>query len=209
MRKIMLLSSAVLLTMSFSSFSTPVSLEYKGFYDRLKVVNKGNYQLVDIAFSVPMSADCQILSGSISTENTRYPLTYTEDQRLLLPFNDELKSNRGLVNLNVAGDASLCNIAMQVRAKQALASYSGEVLQQTATEMNALLDSIQGFPMRYFREPIAGLNFQFSPDTKVTVDIDGNKRTIGEQWQLSQHELDNIRQLSFSQAPRYISPWVK
>ena len=56
-----------------SSSAETVSLEYKGFYDRLKQVNKQNYPLVELAFSVPITPDCTIVSGSITTESDQYP----------------------------------------------------------------------------------------------------------------------------------------
>lgn len=189
--------------------SATISLEYKGFYDRLKQVNKGGYQLVEVAFSVPMQPNCIIQSGTISSEKTSTPLTYTSAQRLFIPFDDALKDQRALVNLNFAGSAEGCAIAMQVRAKRTLTEYDKAQLQQIVDEMDNLLGTMQGFPMRYFREPIAGLNFEFSPEQDISVSVDGREQHIKGSFKLTAAELDSMNSLGFSQPPAILSPWVK
>ncbi|MFV0594388.1 DUF2987 domain-containing protein [Shewanella sp.] len=186
-----------------------ISLEYKGFYDRLKQVNKGSYQLVEVAFSVPMLPNCHIKSGTISSELNSTPLTYTSAQRLFIPFDDALKDQRALVNLEFEGKAEGCGISMQVRAKQTLAEYDKARLQQIASEMDTLLGAMQGFPMRYFKEPIAGLNFEFVEDQTVTVTLDGREQQVNTSFKLSAEQLKSLTSLQFSQAPTILSPWVK
>jgi hypothetical protein len=206
MYKKYLLSGALLL--ACPAQATTVSLEYQGFYDRLKQVNKGAYQLVEIAFSVPISDDCRLTGGYISTEKDSYPLTFDKTQRLFVPFDERLKTDRALVNIEVAGNGSQCDLAMQVRARHTRMHYSGALLRQTTDEMDALLGRIQGFPLRYFREPIAGLNFQFAPKEEVVVLIDGVTQTVSGYWQLTRDEISKISSLEFSQAPELTSPWI-
>ncbi len=215
MRSNLLLSITLLSSLAASSFaalaneqSQVVSLEYKGFYDRLKLVNKGNYPLIEIAFSVPNKTKCQIVSGNISTENSQYPLTYTQQQRLFIPYDVDLKSNRALVNLDIKGDKGDCAIAMQVRARQTEQSYDANTLKQLNNEMNDLLDAMQGFPMKYFREPIAGINFEFGQDTRVEVSLDGKAEQVTGHYRLSVDKLASVTKLSFSAKPRFISPWI-
>lgn len=189
--------------------SATISLEYKGFYDRLKQVNNGGYQLVEIAFSVPMQPNCIIQSGTISSEKNSTLLTYTSAQRLFIPFDDDLKDQRALVNLNFANSTEGCAIAMQVRAKRPVTEYDKTQLQQLVDEMDNLLGSMQGFPMRYFREPIVGLNFEFSPERDISVSIDGREQQVKSSFKLTTVELDSLNELRFSQAPTILSPWVK
>jgi hypothetical protein len=192
-----------------SANAETISLEYKGFYDRLKQVSKGHYQLVEIAFSVPMQENCLIQSGTISSEKSSTPLTYTEAQRLFIPLDNDLKDQRALVNLTFAASAEGCGIAMQVRAKQTLIEYDNSRLRQVNTEMDALLGAMQGFPMRYFREPIAGLTFEFAPGQEVSVHQDGREQVVRGSFKLAANELEKLTSLSFSQQPLVLSPWVK
>ncbi len=194
---------------SVNAQTETISLEYKGFYDRLKQANKGDYQLVELAFSVPKLANCHIQSGSISSELNSNPLTFTEAQRLFIPFDENLKEQRALINLVFNGSAEGCGIAMQVRAKQTTTTYDKPLLRQIATEMDALLGTMQGFPMRYFRKPIAGLYFEFAPEQTVVVTLNGQAQTLSGRFQLSVEELASVSALQFSQAPKVLSPWVK
>ncbi|WP_421669028.1 DUF2987 domain-containing protein, partial [Shewanella indica] len=38
--------------------ASQVSLNYADFYARMKVMNKGNYPLIDLAFTVPETENC-------------------------------------------------------------------------------------------------------------------------------------------------------
>ena len=195
-----------------SSFAETVSLEYNGFYDRLKQVNKQNYPLVELAFSVPITPDCTIVSGSITTEKEQFPLTYTKQQRLFIPYDPQLKSDRGLVNINVVGDAAQCGIAMQVRAKETKQSFTQTELLALTNDMNKLLDGLQGFPMKYFRKPINGLTFEFAEieadGITVKVVVDNVESIADEKYTLTLEQINQIKNISFTHKPSVVSPLV-
>ncbi|AZG36224.1 MULTISPECIES: DUF2987 domain-containing protein [Shewanella] len=195
-----------------SSVAETVSLEYKGFYDRLKQVNKQNYPLVEVAFSVPITSDCTIVSGSITTEKEQFPLPYNAQQRLFIPYDPQLKSDRGLVNINVTGDAEQCAIAMQVRAKETKLNFTQTELLALTGDMNKLLDGLQGFPMKYFRKPISGLTFEFANQhnngTIIMATIDGVESTVDQKYTLTQAKINQLQHLSFNQQPTVVSPFV-
>ncbi|MCL1048269.1 DUF2987 domain-containing protein [Shewanella abyssi] len=184
----------------------PISLEYAGFYQRLKQVNKGNYQLVEVAFSVSKANGCKLKDGTITTEKESYPLTFTADQRIFLPYDAQLKSDRALINLNVEGDAKSCAIAMQVRSKNTKLAYERSELLQIETEMDQLLSMMQGFPMRYFSSEIAGLNLEFGTETVMT--LNGKKIPVSGTYRLSREVIKNLDSIEFSQPPKVISPWT-
>ncbi|MGL5359015.1 MAG: DUF2987 domain-containing protein [Shewanella sp.] len=186
-----------------------ISLEYKGFFERLTRVQQGNYQLVELAFSVPVTPDCQLQNGNISSEKFSTPLSYTESQRLFIPYDASLKEQRALVNLTFAGSAQGCAIAMQVRAKQTLLQYEGERLRQISAEMDNLLGAMQGFPMRYFTAPIAGLHFEFPADAVVDVTLNGRTQVSQGTWRIAAADVAALESLNFSQPPLVLSPWVK
>ncbi|WP_119969243.1 MULTISPECIES: DUF2987 domain-containing protein [Shewanella] len=210
MNKIRKLASCLaLFLLSPAVLADSVSIPYAGFYERLKQVNKNNYQLVEVVFSVPRNENCKIISGSITTEKHQYPLTYDKQQRLYLPFDAQLKSDRGLINLQVSGDASQCGVAMQVRAKKVQSVYNQDELVAVKNDMDALLDGQQGFPMKYFRKPITGLTFSFaSTDLPVETNIDGKVSIVSDKLQLTSAEIETIKQLSFSKQPIILSPYV-
>lgn len=201
--------TAVTLCVSSFSIADTVSIPYAGFYERLKQVNKSNYQLVEIAFSVPKSDNCEILSGNITTEKNEYPLTFNKQQRLYLPFDAQLKSDRGLINLTMKGDSNLCGVAMQVRSKEQQQAYNQKAIIAVKDDMDALLDGQQGFPMKYFRKPISGVTFSFNEsDYPVIVTIDKQQQTINNHLQISNDQLAQLSEISFSIKPDIISPYV-
>ncbi|ACA86692.1 DUF2987 domain-containing protein [Shewanella woodyi] len=204
MKKSLLFSCLIVACSSVQA--APISLEYQGFYQRLKQVNKGHYPLVELAFFVPGKDKCHIESGTISTEKESFPLTITKDQRLFLPFDDKLKSDRALINLNIKGQAENCNISMQVRAKQTKLNYAQSELLEIQAQMDALLDEMQGFPMRHFSSDIAGINFVFEPDSKVSVKIDGVEQLVTGSLQLSREQISQLKALELASKPKVISP---
>ena len=206
--KNVVLGLSLLVFTSFNAISDTVSLEYSGFYNPLKRVNKASYPYVELVFSVPKSENCTIVSGNISTESQIFPLTYTKEQRIFMPFDDDLKSNRGLVNIEVQGDSSQCGIAMQVRARETLIQYTGKELKLVLDDMNGLLDILQGFPMKYFRKPLTGLTFEFSDDTPLTMTMNGKAVSIQPRFTLSSEQIETLEELSFSHKPSVLSPWV-
>jgi hypothetical protein len=188
--------------------ATPISLEYQGFYQRLKQVNKGHHPLVELTFSVPNKKLCHINSGSITTEKESFPLTITQDQRIFLPYDGQLKSDRALINLDIEGKVENCNISMQVRAKQTKQNYKRDEIEQVQTGMDTLLSEMQGFPMRYFTAEIAGVNFVFEPDSKVSVKIDGTEQLVSGMLRLSREQIAKLETLELSIKPQVISPWT-
>ncbi|BAJ02131.1 DUF2987 domain-containing protein [Shewanella violacea] len=188
--------------------AAPISIPYQGFFQRLKQVNKGNYPLVEIAFSVPNKSKCLIKSGTITTETESFPLTITQDQRIFLPYDARLKSDRALVNLDIKGSADNCNISMQVRAKNTKQSYSQKELLELQAEMNTMLSDMQGFPMRYFSQDIEGINFEFESGSQTSVKIDGQRQVFTDKLRLSQEQLNKLSVVEFDTKPLVISPWT-
>lgn len=188
--------------------AAPISLEYQGFYQRLKQVNKGHYPLIEIAFSVPKTKECVVLGGSITTEKEQFPLTISDTQRLYIPYDGALKSDRAVINLDMQGDGSSCGIAMQIRAKQTKTQYKGSEVVEIDEQMNSLLKSMQGFPMRYFSESTNGINFEFANDKQVMVTTDGIEHRVQGVYRLSTQAITELGDISFSEQPLVVSPWT-
>ncbi|NRD74056.1 DUF2987 domain-containing protein [Shewanella sp. VB17] len=206
MKRNLLFSCLIIVCSSVQAI--PISLEYQGFYQRLKQVNKGHYSQVELVFSVPNKEKCRIQSGNISTEKESFPLIITKEQRLFLPFDEKLKSDRALINLDIQGETKHCNIAMQVRAKQTKMEYTHGDIVEIQAEMNAMLSEMQGFPMRYFTTDIAGVSFLFEADSDVTVNIDGVVQSVSGKLRLSRAQILTLTNLKLSLKPKVISPWT-
>ncbi|QFU22809.1 DUF2987 domain-containing protein [Shewanella eurypsychrophilus] len=206
MKKVLLFSCLMVAVTSVQA--APISLEYQGFYQRLKQVNKGNYPLIEIAFSVPNKALCRVKSGVLTTEKESFPLTITEQQRIFLPYDAKLKSDRALIKLDIDGPSDKCSIAMQVRAKNTQQEYSQKQVLEIQAEMNRMLSDMQGFPMRYFSNDIAGVNFEFATDSKISVVIDGKEQIVTDKLRLSSEQINSLSSIEFNTKPLVVSPWT-
>ncbi len=193
-----------------STHAATFSLEYKGFHERMKRVHKGNFPQTELVFSVPQVNGCTIQSGYIATEKRQFPLTYNEYQRVFIPFDEELKNNRGLINIEVDGDGKSCGIAMQIRVKQPKQQYDAKQLLTVIDEMDAMFDKLHGFPMKYFRDPLEGLTIAFVANDEAYVEIDGQSKIADNgMLQISRQTLVNSHDISFSTEPLVISPYLK
>ncbi|WP_372872720.1 DUF2987 domain-containing protein [Shewanella sp.] len=201
--KLCLLSS---LFVSMPGMAGTVSLEYAGFHDRLKVVNKGEFPRVELTFSVPQTQGCKIISGEITTESKRFPLTFTQDQRLYIPFDNDLKTMRALVNLETQGDAAGCGLALQIRERVPKGAYTVSELTALKQEMDDLQAALQGFPMKYFAKSADGIRFLFDA-AETAVSRNGIESVVSGEFILGSDEIDATETLKFSQAAAVVSPW--
>ena len=92
-----------LLLLSISAFNVNARefvMSYDGFYDRLKVVNKGDFQYARVNFyisDIGTNESCAIKSGTILTEKNEYPLNFTDKAQLLLPFDKQLDTDKAVI----------------------------------------------------------------------------------------------------------------
>ncbi|WP_440055796.1 DUF2987 domain-containing protein [Pseudoalteromonas sp. T1lg65] len=112
---------ATFLLFSFHCHSKTLTLEYGGFYDRLKAQSKGNYQYASVGFYLIDSEDtnkkCVVKSGKIVTEKLTLPLSYTRDSKLLLPFDKSLDADKAQMVIDTVDEAQECQLKMQIEAQ--------------------------------------------------------------------------------------------
>lgn len=192
---------------SSAALAGQTSLEYKGFYQRLKQFHKGDYQLVELTFSVPKAKGCILQGANIKGETGQYPLVYNQEQRLFFPFDEQIKSERTLVNLIFDGDGQDCSIAMQLRSKRTKMQYNQQELLQTFNELNQASKKLQGFPLKYFTQDILGLQFSFENDTSLMVNDKKIKQSVDRKISLSKQDLEKFSTISLTDYPKFISPW--
>ncbi|MBE8167952.1 MAG: DUF2987 domain-containing protein, partial [Shewanella sp.] len=114
-----------------------------------------------------------------------------------------------LINLSLSGDAKSCAIQMKLIEKLPSKTYTSTHMKQLETEMNELLFSLQGFPVKYFSDPISGLNFNFSGSASKAT-WNGKEIPISKgQLQFTSEQIEKTNNLQFSQAPESVTPWSK
>jgi hypothetical protein len=124
-------------------------MSYDGFYDRLKVVNKGDFQYARVNFyisDIGTNESCAIKSGTILTENNEYPLNYTDNGQLLLPFDKQLDTDKAVIVIQPQNPAHDCQLKLQIEANELDGlSFSKQSLFTLHSELDELLTDLSGF----------------------------------------------------------------
>jgi hypothetical protein len=140
-----LLLSAAALNASAEEFV----MSYDGFYDRLKVVNKGDFQYARVNFyisDIGTNEACAIKSGTILTENNEYPLNFTDKAQLLLPFDKQLDTDKAVIVVQPQNPSHDCQLKLQVEANELSGLvFSKQSLYKINAELDELLTDLSGF----------------------------------------------------------------
>ena len=145
-----LAAGVVLSALSFCATASEFVVSYDGFYDRLKVMSKGNYATADLGFYLvnQKGGACNIESGSIITKTNEYPLNYTSQSKLLLPFDETLDKDKALIVVHPKG-GDQCQLKMQMEANQTYGdSISMKQMADLYSEFDDLIGRLSGFFMR-------------------------------------------------------------
>lgn len=141
----LLLLSAVALNVSAIEFV----MSYDGFYDRLEVVNKGDFQYARVNFyisDIATNEACAIKSGTILTENNEYPLNFTDKAQLLLPFDKQLDTDKAVIVVEPQNPNHDCQLKLQIEANELEGlTLSKQSLYTINTELDELLTDLSGF----------------------------------------------------------------
>ena len=194
-------------------------VSYDGFHDRLKVIEKGefefarvNFYIVDIATLEP----CKIAKGKIVTENSEMPLTFTEDAQLLLPYDDELDKDKAVLIIEPQHPKHDSQLKIQIEADHfGLENFTKSDIYQLHHEFEELLSDLSGFfvskLLSFLLPSQKGISVKF--DSQVVFNHHGVscadkvcKFSVEESW-----EGDDFRFTSNSVRvkPMLISPWIE
>jgi hypothetical protein len=144
--------ASLLFLLGFSAFSANARefvMSYDGFYDRLKVVNKGDFQYARVNFyisDIATNEACAIKNGTILTENNEYPLNFTDSAQLLLPFDKQLDSDKAVIVIQPQNPEHDCQLKLQIEANEFDdLAFSKHALYTINDELDELLTDLSGF----------------------------------------------------------------
>lgn len=140
----------LLLSMTvFSTNAREFVMSYDGFYDRLKIVNKGEFQYARVNFyisDIRTGKKCSIESGTILTENNEYPLNYTQEAQLLLPFDKQLNTDKAVIVIQPQDPLHECQLKLQIEANELNdLTFNKHALYTIHNELDELLTDLSGF----------------------------------------------------------------
>lgn len=201
---------AAALTAALALPAQALNLEYGGFYDRLKVVNKTDYPLVSMAFYLnhrERREPCTIEGGSIIDRGNSLPLTIGPRQELLVPFDAELKDHKAVLSVQVEDEAQ-CDFAMQLRYSDTTQQrFTQSDWQAMVGQFDGVLKRFAGFPFRWLQPDVSGVVVMLAEGTEVQpakweAEVDSGRLTL----RLDQLGKDTV---VFSQPPIWISPYIE
>lgn len=202
------------LSASFGAFAEPVVMSYDGFYDRMEVINEGDYQYARVGFylkTFESAKECELADGKIMTEKQTYPLTYNERGQLFLPFDKELDTHKAVV-VATPKSASGCQLSMQIEAKMPQQPITAAQLYKVHQEFEELLPDLSGFfvgkLMSFLLPDQQGIQLHFN--TAVPTDVPSDwqcvemrcKVKIDDTWQANERKLVDGNKLA------RITPWI-
>ncbi|NMM41498.1 DUF2987 domain-containing protein [Pseudoalteromonas arctica] len=210
-----IMAAAVALIATFTVQAKEFVVSYDGFYDRLKVVNKGDFQFAQVNFyitDIASNDECLIKTGRIITEREEFPLNYTEYAQLLLPFDKQLDTNKAVVVIEPQNENHDCQLKLQIEAREFNNSnLNKHQLYQLNNEFDELLSDLSGFfvskLMSFLLPEQQGVVLTFAePVTIADPAFDCQELvchvTINEQWQ------DDKTAFAIATPLVKVTPWI-
>ncbi|MEJ6476101.1 DUF2987 domain-containing protein [Pseudoalteromonas piscicida] len=177
MKNKIILTFLVALWSTFASANT-VTFAYDSFYDRLKVVNKGEFEFARVGFYLVDTLSmqpCKVSSGNIVTEEASFALSYTEEGQLLLPFDKTLDKDKAKVVIDTLGQNTNCQLKMQIEAELFnTEAVTKADIYKMQVEFETLLADLSGFFVKHL------LSFLLPDQKGVIVTWDSSLEPDGE-----------------------------
>jgi hypothetical protein len=190
-------------------------MEYKPFYQRLKVLFKGDYPDSDIAFRLIDSSDkklnCKLTSGKIFSNNYELPLVYTSRSRLLIPFERKLYDDKALLEIVTEGE---CELSISLQLKRPKLNYRSDDIQTQLTQLYQFMGDLAGMS-KFMLPELKGATVTFA-DAEGKLALLDEQREVNQQLaadndgklQISIAEIGTVTELRFNQQPQVISLWL-
>jgi len=204
---------------SFVTTAKDFMASYDGFYDRMKVVNKGEYTQAKVGFYLAdmTSGDkCELSKGEIITEKQAFPLNYSEEMELLLPFDVKLDKDKAMVVAKTINPKHECQLIMQIEApSDNRNSFSKAHLYNTYTEFDDLIDDLSGFVLStvfgFLMPDTLGVTLIFDQPVQLLSQNQDDIKCTDSRCTITMNSgwKSNSESVNFSIAPTKIIPYIE
>ncbi|TKB50509.1 DUF2987 domain-containing protein [Ferrimonas sediminicola] len=198
---------AASLALSFSAQA--LTLDYKGFYDRLDKLYQPGINRLKLVFYFKdreTGAPCRVNAGRILRHETAQPLLVGQQQQLLLPFDRDLRQNAAVIQVALENEPR-CDFAMQIQAETLdQTRFSGDQLAEIRDQMNRLMRSYAGVGFGWLQPEVKGVTLSLVEGTKVSLEGEGSvPQSVDGKLMLTPEQLVGAT-LILSRPPRTLSP---
>lgn len=205
---------AAILMLSNASAET-LSLNYEGFYDRMKVLNDEDYSLVDMQFMLVTEREgkpCPVTEGLLLTESTEQNILIKEDNKqIFLPFDKQLDSDKAILTFKIPGPTR-CTLSMQVTSSLALATEISTVkLREVRNQFDDLYDDLAGIFVSWLLPDVKGVIMDFDEAVDLTGEYSNTSIVKCEKSRCFIDLSDTAtlpEKLVFPTKPTVIRPWI-
>ncbi len=163
----MIRNAIFFLLVSFSAMvsSETIDVEYSRFYSHVNKLNSEDTQGLQFAFGflrVGESRLCGINKAEIVTDKKIIPLEVSSEGRFTVPHERALKLADGIVRIDLAERANLCDMSVQLETVSTYVktSYSADDLKLIYAQYEAFFNEMGGF-LSFMMPSVEGLMFQF------------------------------------------------
>lgn len=200
----------------FSVSAETLSLNYEGFYDRMKVVKDDDYSLVDMQFTLVTERDskpCPVKEGLLLTETTEQNILIKEDNKqIFLPFDKQLDSDKAILTFNIPGPAR-CTLSMQVISTLPMQkNLDVSKLQEVRNQFEALYDDLAGIFVSWLLPDVQGVILDFDGLEASTPALKQTHPAVSCQlnrcFVTLNQEAKLPATLTFTATPTVIRPWI-
>ncbi|TLU66345.1 DUF2987 domain-containing protein [Thalassotalea litorea] len=210
------LTTSLLLALA-SIHAQAVDLEYKGFYQRLEVIEENELDQITMGFYLVDSYNrerCAIEDAFFFGPGiSEMPADTGDDGKLIIPFDKKLYDRFAILRVNLEDPRQNCTLQMQIQVKDvSKTAFSFAELSAYREQMQTLMDEFGGF-LWFMMPDVQGLNFKLVNDNSLSyIDETLQEALNCEQLQctlaIDEGQTSSEMALQFSQPPIVISPWV-
>ncbi|WP_394173282.1 DUF2987 domain-containing protein [Thalassotalea litorea] len=212
------LITVLFLTLAMTSLKAQaLDLEYKGFYQRLEIIEDNELDKITMGFYLVDAYDrqrCEIQSALLFGPGiTDRAIETGNDGRLMVPFDKKLYDGFAILRVNLQDPGQNCTLQMQIQVKDASkTAFSFAELSAYREQMQTLMDEFGGF-LWFMMPDVQGLNLKLANDNSLSyIDETLQSALNCEQRQctlaIDEGQTSSEMALQFSQPPIVISPWV-
>ncbi|WP_371185343.1 DUF2987 domain-containing protein [Thalassotalea maritima] len=213
MKKLLLLSLGL-----FASSVQAVDLEYKGFYQRLTLIEENNLDKITIGFYLVDSYTrerCPLTGAKmLKRDGSKDPIDIAADGQLMVPLSQQYYDEFALLRVEQSDDRQNCILQMQMQARdKQQTEFSYQQLATITWQLQELVDEFGGF-LSFMMPDVQGLHIQLQNQQDVAYIASDLKQQLSceqDKCQLLMKQNDEREQtaIRFAKPPVVISPWIE
>ncbi|MDN3651401.1 DUF2987 domain-containing protein [Thalassotalea ponticola] len=215
MKKIIL---ATLAGLAVVTSAQAVDLEYKGFYQRLNLIEENQLDKITMGFYLVDAHSrqrCQLSKATMLNKSGNHDdIAIGADNQLMVPLSKSYYDNFSVLRVEQQEARQNCILQMQIQAKdKTQVRYSYSELAELKQQMQTLVDEFGGF-LSFMMPDVIGVHIDMVTSSGVMYVGDDLGTALQCEQTVCKLAIDESYQsndiaIEFSQPPTVIAPWIE